>query len=166
MQPGLLETQHADVLRRLGDLTAAQAYVEESVRTGNATHLRGQAHRLATLAQVQGERGSADEAAATGQRMLEPRCCGGSRGRGGDRLAARSMEPLTVVHPTPGISDSRHHIFLACGATHIGVPVDDWEAERIEWVPLADIQGLVEAGEIVSGTSMAALLLAAARRKL
>ncbi|TDC96565.1 NUDIX hydrolase [Actinomadura sp. 7K507] len=71
------------------------------------------------------------------------------------------MRPLTVVHPTPGISDSRHHIFWADGATLIGPPAEDWEAERIEWVPLVDIRGLVEAGEIVSGTSMAALLLAA-----
>lgn len=71
VQPGLLQTQHADVLRRLGDLAAAQAYAEESLRTGDATHLRGQAHRLATLAQVQGERGNADEAASTGQLMLD-----------------------------------------------------------------------------------------------
>lgn len=73
------------------------------------------------------------------------------------------MRLLTIVHPTPGISDSRHHIYWADGATHIGPPAEDWEAERIEWVPLADIRQLVETGEIVSGTSMAVLLLAAAR---
>ncbi|TYB49007.1 NUDIX hydrolase [Actinomadura chibensis] len=72
-----------------------------------------------------------------------------------------AMRPFTVVHPTPGISDSRHHIFWADGATRIGAPADDWESERVEWVPLAEIRGLVEAGKIVSGTSMAALLLAA-----
>ncbi|WP_131741947.1 NUDIX hydrolase [Actinomadura roseirufa] len=71
------------------------------------------------------------------------------------------MRPFTVIHPTPGISDSRHHIFWSDGATHIGAPAEDWEAERVEWVPLGDIRSLVEAGEIVSGTSMAALLLAA-----
>ncbi|SFO91047.1 NUDIX domain-containing protein [Actinomadura madurae] len=71
------------------------------------------------------------------------------------------MRPLTIVHPTPGISDSRHYIFWADGATHVGPPAEDWEAERIDWIPLADIRGLVEAGDIVSGTSMAALLLAA-----
>lgn len=70
------------------------------------------------------------------------------------------MRPLTVVHPTPGISDSRHHIFLADGATRIGPPTDDWEAERIEWVPLARITDLVAKGAIVSGTSMSALCYA------
>lgn len=42
------------------------------------------------------------------------------------------MEPLVIVHPTPGISDSRHHIFLADGATWVGEPADDFEAERVE----------------------------------
>jgi 8-oxo-dGTP pyrophosphatase MutT (NUDIX family) len=56
------------------------------------------------------------------------------------------MWPLTVLHPTPGIGDSRHHIFLADGATHIGPPADDWEAERIEWVPLAQVTDLVKKG--------------------
>ncbi|QXJ21556.1 NUDIX hydrolase [Actinomadura graeca] len=73
------------------------------------------------------------------------------------------LHPLTVVHPTPGISDSRHHIFWSASATHVGPPAEDWEAERIEWIPLKEISGLVEAGEIVSGTSMAALLFAATR---
>lgn len=73
------------------------------------------------------------------------------------------MRPLTIVHPTPGLSDSRHYIFWADGARHIGPPADDWEAERIEWVPLTDVRALVEKGKIVSGTSMAALLLAASQ---
>lgn len=85
VQPGLVETQHADVLRRLGDLRAAQTYAEESVRTASGTHLRGQAHRLATLAQVQGERGNAEAAAATGQQMLD-RTEGMESGRIHDRV--------------------------------------------------------------------------------
>ena len=31
VQPGLVEVQHADALRRLGDLTAARSYAERSV---------------------------------------------------------------------------------------------------------------------------------------
>jgi hypothetical protein len=70
------------------------------------------------------------------------------------------MRPLTVLHPTPGIGDSRHHIFLADGATPIGPPADDWEAERIEWVPLAQVTDLIEKGDIVAGTTVAALCYA------
>jgi hypothetical protein len=73
------------------------------------------------------------------------------------------MRPLTVIHPSSGISDSRHHIFLADGAAHIGPPAEDWEAERVEWVPLRAVPDLVAKGEMPSGTSMAALLYALTR---
>jgi hypothetical protein len=55
VQPGLLECQHA----------------EEALRSVDACHLRGQAHRLATLAFVLAERGDVDHAAATAETMLE-----------------------------------------------------------------------------------------------
>ncbi|RFU41943.1 NUDIX hydrolase [Actinomadura logoneensis] len=70
------------------------------------------------------------------------------------------LRPLLVVHPTPGISDSAHHVFQADGATYTGPPTDGWESERIEWVPLADVPGLIEQCEITSGTTATALLYA------
>jgi len=65
---------------------------------------------------------------------------------------------LLRVEPTPGISDSVHHVYRADTAQHIGPPEDDLESERVAWVPLTDIPRLVAAGEIVSGTTLAALL--------
>ncbi|MDP9843933.1 hypothetical protein [Streptosporangium lutulentum] len=41
---------------------------------------------------------------------------------------------------------------------NIGPPTKAWEAERIEWVPLADRRESVGKSDIVSGTSMATLL--------
>ena len=70
------------------------------------------------------------------------------------------LRPLVKVQPTNGISDSVHHVFRADSATHLGPPTEGWEAERVEWVPLSDIPRLVGKGDIVSGTSMAALLYA------
>ncbi|MEV6983842.1 NUDIX hydrolase [Sphaerisporangium sp. NPDC051017] len=70
------------------------------------------------------------------------------------------LRPLVKVQPTNGISDSVHHIFHASSATYIGPPTEGWEAERVEWVPLSDVPRLVGKGELVSGTSMAALLYA------
>jgi tetratricopeptide (TPR) repeat protein len=71
VQPGLVETQHADALRRLGDLKAAEDYAEEAVATAGASHLRGQAHRYATLALVLGQRGNLERAVHVGDAMLE-----------------------------------------------------------------------------------------------
>ncbi|WP_026415484.1 NUDIX hydrolase [Actinomadura oligospora] len=70
------------------------------------------------------------------------------------------LRPLMTVHPSPGISDSAHHVFRADGATHIGPPTEGWESERIEWLPLADVPSLIAQWEITSGSSVAALLYA------
>jgi hypothetical protein len=51
-----------------------------------------------------------------------------------------------------------HHLYYADTATRIGPPEDDFESSRIEWVPLATIPDLIGAGQISSGTTLAALL--------
>lgn len=84
VQPGLLECQHAEALRRLGDLMAAQEYAEEALRSADACHLRGQTHRLATLALVLTERGQLDQAAATAEAMLDR-----AQGMESERIAER-----------------------------------------------------------------------------
>ena len=71
VQPGLVETQIAEALRRLGDLTAAQTYAEESVRTGTTTHLRGQAHRYAGLSLILTARVDLDRSAHAAAHMLD-----------------------------------------------------------------------------------------------
>ncbi|GAA3752970.1 8-oxo-dGTP pyrophosphatase MutT (NUDIX family) [Spinactinospora alkalitolerans] len=68
------------------------------------------------------------------------------------------LRPLVYVQPSSGISDSEHHIFLAETAEHVGEPEEDWEAERIDWVPLARVPELIAERELVSGTTMNALL--------
>jgi 8-oxo-dGTP pyrophosphatase MutT (NUDIX family) len=68
------------------------------------------------------------------------------------------LEYLLRIEPTPGISDSVHHVYRAEGATRIGPPEDAHESEHIEWVPLASIPRLVADGKITSGTTLAALL--------
>lgn len=68
------------------------------------------------------------------------------------------LRPLLYSQVTPGISDSEHHIFRAESATFIGAPTEDWEAERIEWVPLTDLRKLIDKRQITSGTTLAALL--------
>lgn len=68
------------------------------------------------------------------------------------------LRPLIYTQPTPGLMNSEHHIFRADSAEYIGPPVDGFESERVEWVPLEDIRRLVDKRDIVTGTTLVALL--------
>jgi tetratricopeptide (TPR) repeat protein len=104
VQPGLAELQHAEALRQLGDLTAAQTYAEQALTTADQCHLRSQVHRFATLAMILAARGEPEAAADAGHRMLarahgmeshriRDRVAGVARaiGAGGDTLTAREF---------------------------------------------------------------------------
>lgn len=67
------------------------------------------------------------------------------------------LRPLMCVRPTPGLSTSAHHIFRADEATYVR-EADQCEAERVAWVPLAELRALIGKAEITSGTTIAALL--------
>jgi 8-oxo-dGTP pyrophosphatase MutT (NUDIX family) len=76
----------------------------------------------------------------------------------------RTLRPLVYVQPSPGLTTSQHHIFRADSADHIGPPEDAFESDRIEWMPLTDIKSLIDARDIVSGTTLVALLYLLASR--
>lgn len=73
------------------------------------------------------------------------------------------LTPLLFTNPSPGLLDSAHHIFRTSTATYTGPPAEAFEAERIAWVPLADIGDLIDKCNITSGTTIAALLYYLAR---
>jgi 8-oxo-dGDP phosphatase len=70
------------------------------------------------------------------------------------------LTPLVTFQPTNGLSDQRFHIFLADGATLEGDPSDPGESERVEWVPIDEVQALLRRGEMVDGLSLTAVLYA------
>jgi 8-oxo-dGTP pyrophosphatase MutT (NUDIX family) len=72
---------------------------------------------------------------------------------------------LVASQPSNGSVDSVHYLFSAGGARYAGPPSDLTEADRIEWVPLAEVPGLIDRGKLVSGPTLIALLyLLMARR--
>jgi 8-oxo-dGTP pyrophosphatase MutT (NUDIX family) len=77
---------------------------------------------------------------------------------------AGPLHPLLTVEPSNGLTDARHHVFWAEGAQYVGHPEDDFESERREWVPLAQVPEMVEKGDIRSANAVAALLLLHQRR--
>jgi 8-oxo-dGDP phosphatase len=65
---------------------------------------------------------------------------------------------LVASQPSNGSVDSVHYLFRADGARHAGPPTDRTEAERIEWIGLAEVPRLIDRGAIVSGPTLIALL--------
>ncbi|PRX99814.1 NUDIX domain-containing protein [Allonocardiopsis opalescens] len=68
------------------------------------------------------------------------------------------LRPLIRTNPSSGISDSLHIVFRADTAVRVGAPTDESEAARVAWVPLSDVLGLIDKGDIVGGTTLNALL--------
>ncbi len=68
------------------------------------------------------------------------------------------LRHLGTYHPNNGQSDLRFALFVADGATYVGDPTDPGESERIEWMPVERIRGEVEAGRVLDGLSVTALL--------
>ncbi|GHJ26970.1 NUDIX hydrolase [Streptomyces hygroscopicus subsp. sporocinereus] len=68
------------------------------------------------------------------------------------------MKPLIYAEPANGITDSQHYVFRADNATHIGPPTEKNESDRIEWIPLNRVRGMIDRREVVSSGSLVGLL--------
>jgi 8-oxo-dGTP pyrophosphatase MutT (NUDIX family) len=68
------------------------------------------------------------------------------------------IKPLIYAEPANGITDSQHHVFRADGATYDGPPTEKNESDRIEWISLSEIRGMIDRREIVSSGSLVGLL--------
>jgi len=71
---------------------------------------------------------------------------------------AGRVEHLITFQPMVGMVDSEHVVFIGRDAAKIGEPTEGNEIERMEWVPLASIPGLIDAGEIWNSGSLVALM--------
>jgi 8-oxo-dGTP pyrophosphatase MutT (NUDIX family) len=72
------------------------------------------------------------------------------------------LRHLVSFHPSNGTTDQTFHIYVAQGATHVGDPVDAFESERIEWLPVARVRELIRSGDIRDGLSLTGLSTALA----
>lgn len=70
----------------------------------------------------------------------------------------RTMEPLLGFQPMVGTIDQQNVVFLARGADFTGAAPDINETERLGWIPLAEVEQRIQAGEIVGAGSVAGLL--------
>ncbi len=68
--------------------------------------------------------------------------------------------PVTVFHPSNGLSDQTFHIFHGVDAERVGDPLDATEASRIEWLDTSEVRSLIAGGDITDGLSLTALAVA------
>lgn len=78
--------------------------------------------------------------------------------------ATGEIEPLLYSQPFPGLITCEDHLFRTTGATYIGPPADDFESDRVAWIPLAEIPALIRRRHISAGSTLNALLFALALR--
>ncbi|MFD3628475.1 NUDIX domain-containing protein [Streptomyces sp. NPDC058698] len=77
----------------------------------------------------------------------------------------KALEHVVSYQPMVGMVDSPHEIFVGHGAERVSEPTDLEEASHIEWVPLADIPGLMARGELMGSGTLVALLHILANRR-
>src|ERR1700722_7702395 len=61
---------------------------------------------------------------------------------------AGRVEHLVSYQPMVGMVDSEHVISIGRAPGKVPGPVEEGEADRIEWVPLASVPGLISSGKI------------------
>ncbi|MGW5341936.1 NUDIX hydrolase [Streptomyces sp. NPDC004050] len=71
---------------------------------------------------------------------------------------AEAVSALIHAEPAAGITDSRHFVFRAEGVRRIGEPTERNESDRLEWIPLTDIPGMIARREIVSSATLVGLM--------
>jgi ADP-ribose pyrophosphatase len=85
------------------------------------------------------------------------------------RAAARELEEetgwrpgplreLVYAQPAAGITDSQHFVFRADGARRVGEPTERNESDRLEWIDLADLPGMIARREIVSSATLVGVM--------
>jgi 8-oxo-dGTP pyrophosphatase MutT (NUDIX family) len=70
----------------------------------------------------------------------------------------RSVELLTTFQPLTGTADFENLIYVGHGAEDTGRQADINEAERVAWIPLAEIKDMLANGEIIGAAAQIGLL--------
>lgn len=76
----------------------------------------------------------------------------------------QDLRPLIRLEAASGLTDSVNHIYWTRRAIHRGDAPAAFEAERIDWIPLDQVPGLIAGGQIRSAVTAAALMLLRDRR--
>jgi len=78
---------------------------------------------------------------------------------------AGRAEHLVTYQPMVGMVDSEHDLFIGRDPEKFTEPVDLAEADRIEWIPLSSVPGLMAEGKIWNSGVLIGLLGLLAQQK-
>jgi 8-oxo-dGTP pyrophosphatase MutT (NUDIX family) len=70
----------------------------------------------------------------------------------------RQLEHLVTFEPMIGMVNNPHHVFIGRGAERTGDPTETTEMQRMEWVPIAQLPGLIAQGLVSNSGTLVALL--------
>jgi 8-oxo-dGTP pyrophosphatase MutT (NUDIX family) len=73
-----------------------------------------------------------------------------------------ALRPLASWDVARGVTDHHFDAFVADGATHIGEPVDAFEAERVAWLTLDEVRNAIRTGDMGDGPGLTAICYALA----
>ena len=68
------------------------------------------------------------------------------------------LSTIGVYQPSNGLSDQQFHLLKADEATFVETAKDNFEAERVEWVPWPKVHEAIAEGKVPDGLSLTALL--------
>ncbi|MEV4105548.1 NUDIX hydrolase [Nonomuraea sp. NPDC049649] len=75
----------------------------------------------------------------------------------------KEIEHLITFQPMVGMVDSEHIVFLGRGAELVGEPSGEIEADRLEWIPMREIPGMIARGDVWNSGVLVGLLYARER---
>ncbi|MBW8804974.1 MAG: NUDIX hydrolase [Catenulisporales bacterium] len=75
------------------------------------------------------------------------------------------VTPLLAFHPVGGMLRAEYRLFRARDAEYVGEPTEQNEAEKVAWVPLSEVPGLIDSGQIATAASLVGLLRVLAEQK-
>ena len=90
----------------------------------------------------------------------EPRLCAARELTEETGLAAATLLPLGILHPSPGVFDEVIHLFLATGLSQGEADPEEYEEISCVRIPLQEALEMAAAGDITDGKTIAALLRA------
>ena len=68
------------------------------------------------------------------------------------------LRELAYIQPCAGITNAEQFLYAASGARYLGPPRHAFESDRVAWIPLAEVPGMIARREIVGGVSLIGLL--------